>query len=310
MKYSNELKVGAALLLAAIAALLGVRFFQDIPLFGDSYILNARFEEAGGLSSGNAVRLKGVNIGSVESVRLDQQAQRVNARLRIEGDIKIPEGSHAQVSGFSGLGGVRISIIPGPRENPPLQPGATLPSPPKGSTLDRLTEQAPAIASKADSLLSNTNMTMAEVSEQFRNPESDLRRTLASLRAFTEDLESVTDAEKENIRVLLQNLRQISSDVEAFTSENGDSLDVAVRRLNQSLDRLNRGLTSFERTSAALDTITTKLNQGHGTAGRLLNDPGLYMKLDSTATQANRLLQDFKQNPGRYLNDMTLVKVF
>lgn len=310
MKYSNELKVGAALILAAIAALLGVRFFQDIPLFGNSYLVNARFEEAGGLSSGNPVRLKGVNVGTVESVRLDQAAQRVNARLRIEGDIRIPEGSHARVSGFSGFGGVRINIIPGPRENPPLEPGATLMGPPEGSVLDRLTDQAPAIASKADSLLTNTNLTMAEVSEQFRNPESDLRRTLASVRAFTADLESVTEAEKENIRALLQNLRQVSSDLKAFTGENGDSLDVAVRRVNQSLDRLNRGLASFERTSAALDTITTKLNQGHGTAGRLLNDPGLYMKLDSTASQTNRLLRDFKENPGRYLNDMTLVKVF
>jgi phospholipid/cholesterol/gamma-HCH transport system substrate-binding protein len=34
------------------------------------------------------------------------------------------------------------------------------------------------------------------------------------------------------------------------------------------------------------------------------------MKLDSAATRTNSLLRDFQEDPGRYLNDMTLVKVF
>lgn len=310
MQYSNEVKVGAAIVLAVIAAILGVRFFQDLPLFEDSYVVHAQFDDAGGLTSGNPVQMKGVRVGSVESVELDQDGQSVQVRLRIDEDIQIPNGSHAKVSGFSGFGGVRLTIIPGPRENPPLSAGATLTGPPEGTVLERITDQAPALASKADSVLTNTNTTMAELAEQLQNPNSDLRQTLASTRKMTKDLAAVTDAEKENIQALLQNLRAISSDLKAFTGENADSLDLVVRRLNQSLNRLDRGLASFNRTSATLDTITTKLNNGTGTAGRLLNDPGLYMRLDSTVVRTNRLLRDFKQNPGRYLDNMTLVRVF
>jgi phospholipid/cholesterol/gamma-HCH transport system substrate-binding protein len=151
---------------------------------------------------------------------------------------------------------------------------------------------------------------MSALSAQLENPNSDLRQALASAKNITGDLESVTEAEAETLRALLQNLRSVSSDLDAFMGENGDSLDVAVRRLNQSLDRLNRGLASFERTSATLDTVATKLNEGDGTAGRLLNDPGLYMRLDSAAARTNSLLRDFQRDPGRYLDDMTLVKVF
>ena len=310
MQYSNELKVGVAIVVAVVAAILGVRFFQDLPLFGDTYVVNAQFEEASGLTSGNPVRMKGVGIGSVGSIRLDQETQTVQVRLQIEEGIQIPEGSHAKVAGFSGIGGVRISILPGPRGNPPLPPGATLSAPPEGSVFERLTDQAPALANKADSVLSNTNATMSALSAQLENPSSDLRQALASAKNITGDLESVTEAEAETLRALLQNLRSVSSDLDAFMGENGDSLDVAVRRLNQSLDRLNRGLASFERTSATLDTVATKLNEGDGTAGRLLNDPGLYMRLDSAAARTNSLLRDFQRDPGRYLDDMTLVKVF
>ncbi len=114
MEYSNEIKVGIAIVVAVVAAVFGVRFLQDLPLFGDTYAVKAEFEEASGLTAGNPVRMKGVNVGSVESIRLDQETQTVRARLRIEEGIRIPEGSHAKVAGFSGIGGVRISILPGP----------------------------------------------------------------------------------------------------------------------------------------------------------------------------------------------------
>ncbi len=310
MQYSNELKVGAAIILAALAAFAGIRFFQNVPLFGSSYALYAEFDDANGLVSGNPVRMKGVKVGSVERVRLDPKTQTVRVQLKLERGPTIPEGSRASVSGISALGGVHVSIAPGPRDNPPISPGSTLPSLESSSSLGRLTDQAPALASKADSVLRNTSATMATLNRLISRPDSDLRQTLTALRGMTNDLEEVTEAEKATIRRLLQNLEAVSGDLRAFTGENGDSLDVAVRRLNQSLGRLNRGLSSFEKTSATLDTITTKLNNGTGTAGRLLNDPSLYMKLDSAATRTNTLLEDFRQDPGRYLEDLTLVKVF
>lgn len=310
MQYSNELKVGAALVLATVVAFAGIRFFQDLPLFGSSYILYAEFEDAGGLKSGNPVNMKGVNVGSVDEVQLDPETQRVRARLRMKENVRIPKESHARVSGISALGGVHISIKPGPSENDPLPSGTTLKPPPEESTLQQLTSQAPRLASKADSVLTGANATLAGLNRQLEDPNSDLRQTLVSLRKMSGNLEEVTNKEKEAIRRLIQNLEVISNDLKAFTDQNSDSLGAAVQKLNRSLARLNRSLASFENTSASLDTITTKLNSDHGTAGRLINDPSLYMKLDSAAARSNRILLDFQENPSRYLEDMTLVKVF
>jgi len=310
MEYSNELKVGAAIVIAVFVAFAGIRFFQDVPLFGSSYPLYAEFDDAGGLNSGNPVRMKGVKVGSVASVDLRAETQNVRVQLQMQRGPNVPEGSKAQVSGISALGGVYVKIIPGSRDNPQIEPGATLSPPAEGSKLDQLTARAPALAAKADSVLTGANATLTGLNRQLQSPDSDLRAALASLRGMSGDLEEITEAEKETIRALLRNLEGVSSDLKNFTGENGDSLDVAVQRLNRSLTRLNRSLASFERTSATLDTITTKLNNGEGTAGRLVNDPGLYMKLDSVATHTNDLLLDLQENPSRYLEDMTLVKVF
>jgi phospholipid/cholesterol/gamma-HCH transport system substrate-binding protein len=310
MEYSNELKVGAAIIIAAFAAFAGVRFFQDIPLFGSSYTLYAEFDNANGLVPGNPVRMRGVKVGSVEGVRLAPDTQLVRVQLQLEQGPRIPKGSYAQVAGISALGGVHISITPGPQDNPQLPSGGTLAPPPEQPLLQRLSDRAPALTSKADSLLTGANTTVAAVRQQFGNENSDLRRTLASIRATAGSLEELTEAEKGNIQRLIRNLEGVSSDLRAFTGENGDSLDAAVHRLNRSLDRLNRSLASLENTSATLDSVTTKLNRGDGTAGRLLNDPGLYVKMDSIAVRTNRLLLDLQENPSRYLDDMTLVKMF
>lgn len=310
MQYSNELKVGAALVLAVVVAFAGIRFFQDLPLFGNSYVLYAEFEDAGGLKAGNPVNMKGVNVGSVDDVRLDPETQKVQARLQMKEGTRIPKGSSAQVSGIGALGGVHISITPGPAENEMLPSGKALEPPTEGSALKQLTDRAPQLASKADSVLTGANATIVGLNRQLRDPGSDLRRTLTSLRKMSGTLEQLTESEQQNIRQLLQNLKGVSRDLQAFTDKNSDSLDVAVHRINQSLDRLNNSLASFEKTSARLDTITTKINEGHGTAGRLVNDSSLYLEMDTAATRTNRILLDFQENPDRYLEDMTLVKMF
>lgn len=310
MQYSNELKVGVALILAAVVAFAGIRFFQDLPLFGSSYVLYAEFEDAGGLTSGSPVKMKGVNVGSVDDVRLDSESQTVRARLQMKEGVRIPTESHAQVSGISALGGVHISIKPGPSTNGKLPSGTTLKPPAEGSAMKQLTDRAPVLASKADSVLTGANATIGSLNRQLQDPDSDFRKMLSSLRSTSGTLEDLTTTEKARIKRLLQNLEGVSKDLQNFTDQNGDSLNVAIHRLNQSLDRLNNSLASFEKTSARLDTITSKLNNGHGTAGRLVNDSSLYVQMDSAATQTNEILDDFKENPGRYLDDMTLVKMF
>ena len=76
------------------------------------------------------------------------------------------------------------------------------------------------------------------------------------------------------------------------------------------LDRLDRTLASLESTTAGIDAIVSKIEQGEGTLGLLVNDPSLYHQLDSTLTTLNRILLDFERDPKRYLKDLKLVDVF
>ena len=310
MKYSNEVKVGLAIIVSVIVFYAGLRYFQDISIFKSSYPMQVEFKEANGLVSGNPVELKGVNVGSVESVRLDQQRQTVMVRFRVEEDVAIPEGSYAKATGFSALSGVRLSIVPGPSENPTLPPGSTLQPPSQGSVLEQLSDQAPMLATKLDSTLTNADRALGAISQLVRDSTSAVNGALRNLEGTLNNLERVTDVKQQSVQNLIANLETITADLKRFTGTSSDTLSLAAGNLNRSLARLDTNLTNLQSTTASLDTLIARMNNGDGTLGRLLNDPSLYVRLDTTAARTNRILLDLQENPSRYLEDMTLVKVF
>jgi len=48
--------------------------------------------------------------------------------------------------------------------------------------------------------------------------------------------------------------------------------------------------------------VLEKLDNGTGTAGKLLNDPTLYARLDTLLLRLDSIAADVKANPRRYIN--------
>jgi phospholipid/cholesterol/gamma-HCH transport system substrate-binding protein len=51
-----------------------------------------------------------------------------------------------------------------------------------------------------------------------------------------------------------------------------------------------------------LDTLLTRLNDGQGTAGQLLQDKKLYENMNGAVTDMRSLLTEIKKDPKKYLN--------
>ena len=58
----------------------------------------------------------------------------------------------------------------------------------------------------------------------------------------------------------------------------------------------------IDQTLSNVNEITNKMNSKDGTVGMLLNDPGLYHRLNSTVSHADSLMIDLKQHPKRYVH--------
>lgn len=310
MKYSKELIVGLSLVVAAVIFVLGVRYFEDLPLFRGTYQLNTTFQDAGGLQSGNAVRVNGVRVGAVDEVDLDTQTNNVRVRFHVEESLAVPEGSFTTLGGIAALGSIHMNVSLGPAGNDRVSEGGFIPSRTEGGLLESVTERAPALAQGVESVLTNANQTLEEAEVLFRSANGDVQQTLTAFKTAAASLERLIRSEQANISQTMSNLQAFSGDMSDFTSESADSLSLAVQKLNRSMTRLEASLETVDRSTAALDEILYKINNGDGTMARLVNDPSLYVKMDSSLTTLNALLEAIRDDPEKYLKHMSLVDIF
>lgn len=83
----------------------------------DGYNIIANFQDIDGISEGADVKLAGVKIGYVDSLKLDPETYYAGVNLYIDKEIEIPKDSRASVATSGLLGGKYIRITPGGSED-------------------------------------------------------------------------------------------------------------------------------------------------------------------------------------------------
>ena len=309
---SSELKIGLAIVAAAILFVLGVRFLAGMPLFGGHATYYTSFQDTQGMLPGAAVRVNGVKVGAVKDLQLIESERRVRVTFSADDDVALPQGTHTGMSGMSFFGNLHITLTLASADNPAIEPGAFIPSTdsPSGDLLANLTERAPGLMAQTDTLVTTASQTMRELNVMLTQPNSDLRRTLEATRSAAVTMRNIMQEQRATLSHTLANFESASTDLNRIIETNDDSLEIAIARFSDSSRRLNETLTGVQRTSDRLDRILLALEEQEGTLGMLLYDPSLYVHLDSAAVEMNQLLADFKRRPGFYLEHMRLVDIF
>ncbi len=109
-----ELLVGLFVLLGLAAiAYLTVKLGTGDRLSGDTYLIEARFTNAGGLNRGGSVLLAGVPVGRVETIHLDPNDFSAIAVLRLQSAVHLPTDSMASIRTTGLIGDKFIALSPG-----------------------------------------------------------------------------------------------------------------------------------------------------------------------------------------------------
>jgi len=115
-KKSTEIFVGLFVVLGLLALLFLALKAANLASFtngGDTYTLQARFDNIGGLKNRAPVRSAGVNVGRVTSVTLDTQTYQGVATMEIRKDVVFPKDSSAKILTAGLLGDQYIGVEPG-----------------------------------------------------------------------------------------------------------------------------------------------------------------------------------------------------
>jgi len=122
-KGTLEFSVGIFVLIGIVAvAYLAINLGSGALSTGDTYVVEARFVNSGGLHPGSSVRLAGVPVGRVDDVRVDRVDYSSIAELRIRSKIELPTDTMASIK-TAGLNGDKfVALLPGADETL-LSPG-------------------------------------------------------------------------------------------------------------------------------------------------------------------------------------------
>lgn len=109
-----EVLAGAAVLLVAAGFLLfAVTNSGRSSVSGPTQSLRAKFDRIDGLAPGADVRIAGVKVGSVVDQRIDPQSFLAVLTLRVDGNLRLPSDTSAEIASEGLLGGRFVSLVPG-----------------------------------------------------------------------------------------------------------------------------------------------------------------------------------------------------
>lgn len=109
-----ELIVGAFVLtgLAAVAY-LALKIGAGNLVGSDTYLVQARFSNVGGLNPGSNVTIAGVSVGRVEAVRLNPADYSALIELRVRQEVRLPADSIASIKTTGLIGDKYLALAPG-----------------------------------------------------------------------------------------------------------------------------------------------------------------------------------------------------
>lgn len=317
----SEKTVNIIVGVTALVGLAGTMFllllFGHVPSWMESgYEVIVRIDNASGLTNDSRVRLSGIDIGRVISVRLRGGTQQgVEAVTLINEDVRIPAG-------------VRVKA-----ESPLLGSSPTL-----AFEVDHLSEQqmAQSLPTDGSAVLEGVSLTLvsqlagqleaaiheparkfAQLTDSFNRLSTEWTAVGSNLNRLIE-VRSVDEVDSgkvgANLATVLtradDRLRQLQSALEGLNQWTSDSSlreDVAAtaanakqltQSLGQSVDRLTKRYVAVaDDLTGVVETmrvVLAKAQSGEGTIGKLFHDPALYDNLNDSAQRLEITLDEMR----------------
>jgi phospholipid/cholesterol/gamma-HCH transport system substrate-binding protein len=293
VRVTTAAKVGVFTVVTVVAGLLIYRFVNKGVGDGNGYVVYALMDDATGIARHSRVRIAGIPVGTIESIRLQGGQARID--IRIDEEVPLYEDAAVTKVSSSLLGEYFLRITPGTEGREQLEDGDRIQVVVEGTSTDDIMRQVADIAKDVRAVSKSLANTVGS-----ERGEQNLRDTLENLARVTEALNQTVRENRESIRNILVNVEQITErgapeverileNVRVSTNEIRTMLAQAPTpegqpgEVRQIVERVNRASESLENALQDIEQVSGRLERGEGTLGRLTKDERLINEVEGIA---------------------------
>ena len=306
MKIRNEIKVGVIILISLGLLYFGLNYLKGKDVFGKTIYFYSVYDRIDGLTRDNPIMLNGAKIGRVSDVQLmPDKGNKVLVKMEIQLEgLLVPDSTKAIIVNQDLLGSKAINF-----EFPQVMtfnnPSDTL-IPGIEKELGQVVEESLApiqakierLVEETQALVAHVQITVTTINETVKTAED----AIGSIKHATESIDTMVTSQSVKLSRVLDNVGAITANLRS-NSENISDILENVATISDSLTRANYA-TAVQNASNALaqfDSLITSINNGEGSLGLLVTDDQLYRNLEQAALEIDKLAEDIRRQPKRYL---------
>ena len=287
MKYKKMSFIsGVVIFFSFVIILVTILWLADKRIFFTSdYKIFVKFDDVIGLRDHSQVYMRGYRVGWTKGVKFEKDG--VVVRVDVKKKYRIPADSKFEINTLNFMGEKAITIKPGISDEF-LQAGDLV----KGKNKDIMIE--------AKEILDTIKERIKK-----KNFEDKIAKVSRSLDLLHNALVKINDRiDKVNVAEYNRQIKKIGEagdNLTLFIKDARKELNVTAEKGRESIEKVDKLVENLSNLTKKLDEISDKLNNGKGSAGKLLNDEKYIENLNKTIEELKNLITDIKKNPKKYV---------
>lgn len=293
-RLTTAAKVGILTVLTLVAAIYIYRFASKTAGSGKGYVVYALMEDATGIAKHSHVRIAGIPVGSIESIRLEKGQARID--IRIDSEVALYEDASVAKVASSLLGEYFLSIAAGTEGRQRLVDGDQIKVVTGAISTDDIMREVDSIAKDVKKVTKalaasvgteqgqkNIEDTLANLAEVTDALNQTVRENRESLRNIFVNVERITAEGRPEVKEILENVREATSEIRQLVARGEEGQPTQPGEVRQIIEKVNRASTNLESALKNIDEISGRMDRGEGTLGRLSKDETLINEVEGVA---------------------------
>lgn len=292
-RVSQAARVGAFTVATAGAGYFAYGFVTHGSGSQNGYQLYALLDDASGVVKRSHVKVAGIPVGTIEQVSL--QGNQAKVEIRINEGVELFEDATVSKATTSLLGEYVVVIAPGTQGRPRLKQGDQIRVLSEGASTDdillevreiardlRKVSQSLAASIGAKQGEDDIKATLHHVAQATEALNLTVRENRATITRVLNNVERITREGAPEVAKILENVRVTTEEVRQAVAKSNDP-SAPSGELRQIVEKVNRAGDDMEEVLSNMEQVTSRLEKGEGTLGRLSKDETLIDEVEGVA---------------------------